>query len=54
MHFFFCVPILVLALLNTINGSGSDEGPAYCAGLRDGPTVGIFAWVGAKLSKGPG
>ena len=46
--------MLVIALFNTVDGSGSDEEPADCAGLRDGPTVGIFAWVGAKLSKGPG
>ena len=39
MTFLFAfVPMLILVLLNTGDSSGSDEGPADCAGLRDGPS----------------
>ena len=41
---FFClfVPMLIIFLLNIGDGSGSDEGSADCAGLRDGPSDGMF------------
>ena len=43
--------MLTLALPNTGNGSGSDEGPADSAGLRDRPSDGMFALEGAELIK---
>ena len=33
VHFFFCVPMLTVALLNTGDVSGSEEEPADCAML---------------------
>ena len=35
--------MLLITLLDTSDGSGSDEGPADCAGLRDGWSNGMFA-----------
>ena len=39
----FSYPMLTIALLNTGEGSGPDEGPADCAGLSVGPSDGMFA-----------
>ena len=45
--------MIILALPNIGNGSGSDEGPADCVGLRDGPRDGMFALDGTELVEGP-
>ena len=34
--------MLTLTLLNANDGSGSEEEPADCAKLRDGPSDGMF------------
>ena len=51
--FLFYVPVLTLAVSNTGNGSGSDEGPADYVGLRDGPSDVMFDLEGAELIEGP-
>ena len=44
---------LIIALLNTGDGSGLEDGPADCVGLRNGPSNNIFVSDGAELIKGP-
>jgi len=44
--------MIVIFLFDTDNGSGLDDEPTDGAGLRNRPTVGIFAQDGA--SNGPG
>ena len=43
MILFFFVPMLVIAMFDTGNDLGSDEDPADCAGLHDGPSDGMLA-----------
>ena len=40
--------------IGTENGLVSDEGPDNCAGLRNGPSNGMFAYDGAELNDGRG
>ena len=40
--------------VGTGDGSGSDEGPANCARLHDGPSDGMFAQDGAEQIEGLG
>ena len=45
--------MLILALLNTGDGSGLDEGPVDCAGLRNRQSDGMCMYDDTELSKGP-
>ena len=44
--------MLILALPNTGDSSGLDEGKADCAGLRDEPSNGIFVYDGVDMIEG--